>query len=129
MSADRKKRLAKLVYLQRQLKAYHETRHSGHVAAAQAAEEEARQIAERFDDPGSLSALFPDIYHNRIAGALQRRDHSLSQAEEEARRVATATLRVNRVEEAYREVARLVDGRAADKERLEIVERKLAADK
>ena len=125
MSVDRKKRLAKLVVLQQQLKDFHETRHSGHIAAANAAEEEARRLAERFDDPQSLSALFPEIYHNRIAGAFVRRDENLSKAAEEARRVAAASLRVNMVEEAYRDVARRVDEKAADRERLEIVERKL----
>jgi hypothetical protein len=125
VSIDRKKRLAKLVVLQRQLKAFHETRHSGHIAAANAAEQEARQLAERFDDPHSLSGLFPQIYHNRIAGAFTRRDASLSKAAEEARRLATASLRANMVEEAYRDVARQVDEQAADKERLENVERKL----
>lgn len=125
MDAARKKRLAKLVKLQRQLKEFHEARHSGHVAAAIAAEEEARQLVERFDDPTSLSSLFPEIYHNRISGAFGRRDHSLTLAAEEAQRVTAATLRANRVHDAYREVARQVDERAADKERLEIVERKL----
>lgn len=129
MDPARKKRLAKLVKLQRQLKALHETRHSGHVAAAVAAEEEARALIERFDDPGSLSALFPEIYHSRISGAFGRRDRSLTLASEEAQRVTTATLRADRVAEAYREVARVVDERAADKERLEIVERKLVGGK
>lgn len=61
MSGERKKRLAKLVTLQNQLKALHETRHSVYVATANAAEREAHQLAARFDDPDSLSGLFPDI--------------------------------------------------------------------
>lgn len=125
LSGDRKKRLAKLVALQKQLKAFHETRHSGYVATANAAEQEAQQLAARFDDPQSLSALFPEIYHSRIAGAFTRRDENLTKAAEEVGRLATASLRANMVEDAYREVARLVDEQAADKERLEIVERKL----
>ena len=129
MSAERKKRLAKLVVLQRRLKAFHEMRHSAHVAAAHAAEEEAHALIGRFDDPGSLSALFPEIYHARIAGAFARRDSSLAAADEEAQRVATATLRASKVEDAYRDVSRAVDEKAADKERLEIVERKLTGDR
>lgn len=129
MSVDRKKRLAKLVTLQRQLKALHETRHSSHISDANAAQEEARQLADRLDHPDSLSALFPQLYHNRIAGAVTRREESLSKAAEEARRVATASLRANMVEEAYREVARQVDEQTADKERLENVERKLKTGK
>lgn len=125
MSVERKKRLAKLVVLQRRLKAFHETRHSGHVAAANAALDEAQELARRFDDPGSLSGLFPEVYHNRIAGALARREHSIASADDEARLVAAATLRANMVEDSYRDVARHVDEKAADKERLEIVERKL----
>ena len=124
MSAERQKRLAKLVDLQRRLKAFHETRHSGHVAAAHAAEEDARDLIQRFDDPASLSALFPEVYHARIAGAFAQRDRSLAAADDEARLVATATLRTNMVEDAYRDVSRAVDEKAADKERLEIVERK-----
>lgn len=125
MSAERKKRLAKLVVLQRRLKDFHETRHSGHVAAAHAAEDEARELIRRFDDPASMSSLFPDVYHARITGAFARRDRSLAAAGEEARLVAAATLRTNMVEDAYRDVSRDVDEKAADKERLEIVERKL----
>jgi len=125
VSVERKKRLAKLVILQRRLKAFHETRHSGHVAAAHAAEEEAYELIRRFDDPASLSSLFPEVYHARIAGAFARRDRSLAAAEEEARLVAAATLRTNMVEDSYRDVSRAVDEKAADKERLEIVERKL----
>jgi ABC-type transporter Mla subunit MlaD len=125
VSVDRKKRLAKLVVLQQQLKAFHETLRSGHIAAANAAEQEAQQLAGRLDDPDSLSALFPQLYHNRIASAFARRDESLSKAADEARRLTAASLRANMVEEAYRGVARKVDEHAADKERLEIVERKL----
>ena len=65
------------------------------------------------------------LYHNRIAGAFTRRDENLTRAAEEVSRLATASLRANMVEDAYREVARLVDEQTADKERLEIVERKL----
>ncbi len=125
MNGERKRRLAKLVTLQKQLKALHETRHSGYVATANAAEQEAHQLAASFDDPQSLSGLFPDIYHNRIAGAFTRRDENLVKAAQEVGRLAAASLRANMVEDAYREVARLVDEQAADKERLEIVERKL----
>ena len=39
--------------------------------------------------------------------------------------MAAATLRTNMVEDSYRDVSRAVDEKAADKERLEIVERKL----
>lgn len=125
MSVERKKRLAKLVSLQRRLKDFHETRRSSHLAAARAAEEEARELIRRFDDPASLSSLFPEIYHAHISGAFARRDRSLAAAQEEARLVAAATLRTNIVEDSYRDVSRLVDEKLADKERLEIVERKL----
>lgn len=129
MSVERRKRLAKLVTLQHKLKALHETQRAGHLAAANAAEEEARQIAERFDDPSSLSTLFPEVYQNRIAAAFMRRDHQLARAAAEARTLAAVNLRTEKVEKAYREVSRRVDEDAAAKERLENVERKLSARK
>jgi len=130
MSLERQRqRLAKLVTLQHQLKALHETRHAGHLAAAGAAEEEARQIAGRFDDPASLATLFPEVYQNRIAAAFTRRDFHLERAAEEARNVVAVTLRTRRVEESYRDVARRVEEDAAAMERLENVERRIIAGK
>jgi hypothetical protein len=122
--ATRKERLRKLVEVQEQLKALHETRRAGFLAEAAAADEEARAIAERFDAPDSLAALFPELYHNRIAGALARRDAGREDARREAALVATATARTNMVERAYR-TARLEDERQrGDRERLEIIENK-----
>ncbi|RWX58286.1 hypothetical protein EN780_37260, partial [Mesorhizobium sp. M4B.F.Ca.ET.089.01.1.1] len=62
----RKERLRKLVKVQEQLKALHETRHATFVAAAGAAEAEARELVEHFDADQSLAGLFPDLYHRRI---------------------------------------------------------------
>lgn len=125
MSVERKKRLAKLVMLQHKLKALHEAKHAGHLAAANTAEAEAREIAERSDDPASLASLFPEVYHNRIAAAFARRDGHLANAAEEARTLAAINLRTGKVEDAHREATRKVDEDAAAKERLENVERKL----
>ena len=60
---DRRKRLAKLVKLQSQVKSVHEARTAGHRNAAIMAEQDASAIAERAEAEGSLSSIFPDLYH------------------------------------------------------------------
>jgi hypothetical protein len=119
-----KERLRKLVTVQEQLKALHETRHAVHLAAAAAAAQEAAEIAARFDAEDSMSGLFPEIYNRRISQALARQEQNLLLAREEAGRVATATARTNMVERAYRDVRRQDERDHADRERLEIIERK-----
>lgn len=127
--ATRKERLRKLVEVQEQLKALHETRRAGHLADAAAADEEARAIAERFDAPDSLAALFPDLYHNRITGALARRDASVEAARREIGLIATATARTNMVERAYRTVQREDERQRGDRERLDLIEQKRGSAK
>lgn len=120
----RKERLRKLVMVQEQLKALHETRHAGFVSAAAAAGQEAGELAARFDGEESMSVLFPEVYNRRIGQALAREQQNLLLARDEAGRIATATARTNMVERAYREVRRQDDRDNADRERLEIIERK-----
>ncbi len=120
----RKERLRKLVIVQEQLKALHETRHAGHLAAAAAAGQEATELAARFDAQESMSVLFPEIDNRRISQALTRQDENVAMAREEAGRIATATARTNMVERAYRDVRRQDDRDHADRERLEMIERK-----
>lgn len=125
----RKDRLKKLVKVQEQLKAFHETRHAGFLAAAAAAAAEARELAERFDANDALAPLFPELYNRRIAGALAREQANLESARGEAGRVVRATLLTNMVEGAYREVRRLAEREAADRERLELIQSKQLAPK
>jgi hypothetical protein len=120
----RKERLRKLVTVQEQLKALHETRHAAHLATAAAAGQEAAEIAARFDADDSMSVLFPEIYNRRIGQALARQEENIAMAREEAGRIATATARTNMVERAYRDVRRQDERDHADRERLEIIERK-----
>ncbi|MEP9372672.1 hypothetical protein [Mesorhizobium sp. KR1-2] len=125
----RKERLQKLVRVQNQLKAMHETRHAGFLAEAAAAENEAAELAGRFDAEDSLSSIFPEIYHQRIDKARARQVEQQQLARDEAGKVATATARTNMVERAYRE-ARMWDERlTADRERLDMVERKASEDR
>lgn len=125
----RKERLRKLVRVQSQLKAMHETRHAGFLAEAVAAQNEAAELAGRFDAEDSLSSIFPDIYHQRIDKARARQVEQERLARDEAGKVATATARTNMVERAYRD-ARLWDERlTADRERLDMVERKASEDR
>ncbi|WP_315925426.1 hypothetical protein [Mesorhizobium sp. SP-1A] len=121
---DRRQRLKKLVEVQAQLKALHEARHAGFLARAVAAEAEAAEFSRRFDEPDSLSVLFPELYHRSIANALARRDAELARAREEASLVAKATARTNMVERAWREADRQEERRRGDRERLDLIEQK-----
>ncbi|AZO11684.1 MULTISPECIES: hypothetical protein [unclassified Mesorhizobium] len=120
----RKDRLKKLVLVQEQLKALHETRHAGFLAAAAAAEAEARQLTERFDADGSLAGLFPELYHRRIANALEQQEANLESARQEAALIATATARTNMVERAYKDVRRRDERERTDRERLDLISQK-----
>lgn len=126
--SDRKQRLAKLVKVQRQLKALHETRHAGFLSEAAAAENEAVELVNRFEAEGSLSGMFPDVYHRRIGKAVARRQEQEELARTEAGKVAVATARTNMVERAYREVRQWDERQSADRDRLEIIERNAVAD-
>ncbi|TGQ39539.1 hypothetical protein [Mesorhizobium sp. M00.F.Ca.ET.216.01.1.1] len=120
----RKDRLKKLVKVQEQLKALHETRHATFLSAAAAAEAEARELVEHFDASDSLAGLFPDLYHRRIANAVARREANLESARQEAALIATATARINMVERAYKDVRRRDDRERSDRERLELIAQK-----
>ena len=124
----RKERLRKLVVVQEKLKALHETRHAGFVAAANKARDEAAELANRFDADDSLAGIFPELYNRRITVALSRERISTAQASTEAGRVATATARTNMVERAYRDVRRQDERETADRERLELVQRRGPVD-
>ncbi|RWM30728.1 hypothetical protein [Mesorhizobium sp.] len=118
---SRKDRLKKLVKVQEQLKALHETRHAGFLSAAAAAESEARELIEHFDTDSSLAGLFPALYHRRIAAALGRKEQSLENARQEAALVARATARTNMVERAYKDVRRRDERERSDRERLDLI--------
>ena len=126
---SRKERLSKLMDVQEQLKALHETRRAGHLASAAAAEAEASQLVTRFDEADSLSGLFPEIYHRRIAAALSRKDTELLLAQEEATRIAAATARTNMVERAWRDLSRKDERQQGDRDRLELIEQRLTSPK
>jgi hypothetical protein len=117
----RKDRLKKLVKVQEQLKALHETRHAGFLAVAARAESEARELIERFDTDSSLAGLFPALYHRRITDALGRQRQNLEDAKQEAALIATATARTNMVERAYRDVRRRDERERSDRERLDLI--------
>jgi hypothetical protein len=127
--ASRRDRLKKLVVVQEQLKALHETRHAGFVANAIAAEAEAQSLSDSFDSTDGISQLFPELYHRRIKAAIDKKQLNLGLANVEIGKIATATARTNMVERAYRDVRRQDERDSADRERLEIIERKSADDK
>jgi len=119
----RKDRLKKLVHVQEQLKAFHEMRYASYRAEASAAEGEANQLKQRFDEASTMSALFPEVYYKRIERALERAAKNLTLAEKEATQVAAATARTNMVERAYRDVKREEERVLGDRERLEAIMR------
>ena len=121
-SADRLKRL---VRLQRQIKALHETKHATYLSRAAAAGQEADELVESLNAASPVPGLFPDLYNRRIAGAMERQQRETLHAEAEAKRVATARARTDIVERAWREAAQGEARQSEDKERLEIVERGL----
>jgi hypothetical protein len=125
---SRKERLKKLVQVQEQLKALHETRRATFLSNAAAAKLEAETLVETFDAPGSLSGLFPDLYNRRIAKAVARSEADLENARNEAALVAAATARTNMVERAYDEARRLEERHQSDRERLDLIEQKRPSD-
>lgn len=118
---DRVKRMKKLLAVQEQLKALHETRHAGFVAQAGAAAQDAADLAARLDGDEATPTLFPELYHRRIDRALAREAASRRMANAEAGKVATATVRTNMVERAYREVRALDEREKGDRERLDLI--------
>ncbi|MDQ2704340.1 MAG: hypothetical protein M3Y43_04185 [Pseudomonadota bacterium] len=122
---DRVKRLKKLLVLQEQFKAMHELRHAGFIAEAAAAKREAAEIVDRFDAEGSMSALFPEVYHRRIGAAISREDTNRKLASGEAAKVAAATARTNMVERSYDEARAADERERGDRERLEIIGQRL----
>ena len=121
--APRSDRLKRLVTLQRQIKALHETRHATHLSHAASARQEAAELVEALNAASPLPGLFPDLYNRRIGAAMGRETAAMAEADIEAGRVATATARTNRVERAWRDAARIEEREAAEKETLENVER------
>lgn len=124
----RKDRLKKLVKVQEQLKALHETRRAGFLAAASTAGQETAELMQRFDAEGSLSVLFPELYHRRIAEAADRQVQNLESARREAGLLASATARTNMVERAYRTARRDDERQKSDRDRLELIEQKRHRD-
>lgn len=124
--ATRADRLGKLLTLQEKLKALHETRQAGFVAASVRALEEAEDLRRRADGADSFSSVFPGLYSRHISDALARSDAERQKAAAEAEKVMVATLRMNRVERAFRDARAIEERQAEDRERLELVTRKAA---
>lgn len=116
--------MKKLVAVQEQLKALHETRHATLLSQAHAAEAEARSLVERFDAADSLAGLFPDLYHRRIANAVARQEQNLEAASQEASSIIAATARTNMVERAYKDVSRREERERGDRDRLDLIGQK-----
>lgn len=121
--APRTQRLKRLVKLQEQIKALHETKQAAHLSRATAARKETAELLEALNAASPLPGLFPDLYNRRIGMAIDREERETRSARQEASRVAAATLRTNIVERAYHEAARLEEREAEERERQETVGR------
>lgn len=119
--ASRVQRLRKLLEVQNQMKALHELRHAAHLAEAVAAATEAEELAKRFDDSDSLSALFPEVYNRRIGQALAREQASRELAAREIHHIATASARVTVIEKAYRAALALERRTEEERDAIELV--------
>lgn len=121
--AGRSDRLKRLVKLQEQIKALHETRHAQHLSEAASASREAAELVEALNAASPLPGIFPDLYNRRIGAAVDREAKGRQSAREEAGRVAVATARTNLVTRAYGEARRLEDREEAEKEQFEALTR------
>lgn len=126
---SRSERLKRIVRLQKQIEALHETKRANHLSQAAAARQETVELVESLNASSPLPGLFPDIYNRRIGSSIERQEREARHAELEAQKLANATARVKIVEKAWKEAARLEERDSADKERLEIVERRLGDPK
>lgn len=127
--SGRADRLKRIVRLQRQIEALHETRRANHLSEAAAARQETSELVESLNAASPLPGLFPDIYNRRIGQSIEREERESRNADVEASKLANAAARVKIVEKAWKEAARFEEREAADKERLEIVERRLTDPK
>ena len=93
MPLGRRKKLEKLLSLHGKLSASHEARRTACLAAAAAARCDAETLKSRFDAPGSMFALFPELYHERIARAQARETEERQRADEEGRALARLAMR------------------------------------
>lgn len=127
--AMRAQRLKRLVKLQEQIKALHETRHATQLAQAAHAKKDASELLEALNNSSPLPGLFPDVYNRHIGAAIDREAKATERAEIQAGHVATATARTKIAERAWRDAFRQEERIAAEKEQLENVERKLLQPK
>jgi hypothetical protein len=123
--ANRSDRLKRILRVQEQLKAMHEMRRANALRAAHGAAAEAAEIAAGKDADDSLSRLFPDLYERAIVKAHDKRDRHLETARQEADRIATETVRTDRVGQDYRAAVRVEERAAEERNALETVERLL----
>lgn len=125
--AVRSDRLKRLVTLQEQIKALHETRHAMHLSQARQAGDEAGALVEAFNAASPLPGLFPELYARRITSAIDRQQRQNGLASAEAGRLATANARTQMVERAYRDALRFEDRREEERQQLENIERGLGS--
>ena len=119
-------RLTKVLTLQEKLKKLHETRQATHASNARMAQAEAEDIVTAFNAEGSLSSIFPELYHARVASASAARQQHLANAHVEAGRVAKASARADAVGRELN-VSKRADARAAEeRDQMEAVSRRAA---
>ncbi len=125
--SERTDRLGKLVVLQGKLKSLHETRRAGFVVAAARARADAEDLAAHFDAEGSLASAFPELYNRRISNALSLERANAIMAVNEAKAVAEAEVRGERIAKQWREARSAEERRAQEVESLELLGRNAAS--
>ncbi|HEV7253120.1 MAG TPA: hypothetical protein VGN97_08460 [Mesorhizobium sp.] len=124
---DRAKRLEKLLGVHQTLEALGEARRAGLAAEARRRREEARHLAERLDDPQSLSTLFPALFHDRIQKCLAGAQDAEAAAAREAEMLARLRLRTENIRRARDEEQAGDERRKAERLVLDWVEARQAA--
>ncbi|MEQ8296395.1 MAG: hypothetical protein RIB55_07920 [Nitratireductor sp.] len=122
---EKSRRLARLLKVQNQLRALHETQRAGHLRDAHEAEARAAEVAARKDGADSLSALFPELYERSIARAFEDRDRALTAAEAEAAKIAVETARCRLLDRDRRVAVTREERTREERDGLESVERML----
>ncbi len=125
--AQTRQRLEKLLALHGQLGRAHEARRGAHLAAASAAREEGETLRARFDAPGSLSALFPELYHQHIDRARAREAEAEAKAANEAAAIARLAARERLINQRLAEITRWEDRMRDEQVVLAWVESRIAS--
>lgn len=122
---ERSRRLKRLAELQETVKAVHEFRRAGHLAAAARAEDDAEGLREAAEQPSPLAGMTAALYPRYAAAAFARADAARVDAAMEAERIAIETARGERLDVQRRAAMRDEERDDEERDRLEALEQAL----